>query len=167
MKIIIMLLGSLAFVAGGFIFIIDPAKYASIFNGHQLPVIIAGYASIIFFGVCAFALVRKAFSNAPGLLIDKNGITDNSSGVSVGFIGWNDITKLSVSQVAQQNFIMVHVSDPDSYIQRQHNIFERKALAANYDMYGTPISITANGLKCDFDELFSLLTTGLIKYKKE
>jgi len=166
-KIGLILLGASGFVALGIWFIINPAMFqnSGYVNRPAFEILAAGYASIIFFGACAIFAAYKIFDNKSGLIIDKDGITDNSSGVSVGFIPWGDITHLDIKQVYRQKFILVFVNDAQKYINKQ-SFFKNKAILGNYKFYGTPVTITSNGLKCNFDDLYNLLSTKLEKYNK-
>ena len=53
---------------------------------------------------------------------------------------------------------ILEVKNPQEYIGRQKSLLKRKGMELNYKMYGTPISITANGLKMPFEELFTLVS---------
>ncbi len=53
---------------------------------------------------------------------------------------------------------MFKVSNPQTYINGQSNWFKRKILELNYKWYGTPVGISANGLKISFEELLKLVT---------
>lgn len=160
-KIFLMLLGALAFVAIGLWFVISPPTISNSYWGNPTKIAIAGYASILFFGLCAFFLIKKLPNNKPGLIIDQTGLTDNSSGVSAGQILWSDIEDISVIEIHRQKLIMLRVTNPQDYIDKQTSGFKRKMMQLNYKMYGTPLSITSNGLKISFDELLSTLTDKL------
>ncbi len=157
-KIILMLIGALAFVATGLWFVIAPPKIENVYWGNPTKIAIAGYGSIIFFGLCAFVFIRKLPDNKPGLIIDSTGLIDNSSGLSAGHILWTDIENISVLEIHKQKLLMLKVKNPQDYINRQNNLFRRKGMELNYKMYGTPLSITANGLKIPFQELLALIT---------
>jgi hypothetical protein len=159
-KMILLLTGSLIFVALGAYFITDSSTFTNgEYRRYPLWLILAvGYASVSFFGICAIFICYKFFDNKPGLIVDKNGITDNSSGVSVGLIKWHEIVKLSVSEVYRQKFILIYVNDPETIINNQSNLFKRKTLSINNKIYHTPIAISSNALKCNFDNLYLLLT---------
>lgn len=73
-----MLIGASAFVAIGFWFVIDPPEIRNTFWGHPTKLTIIGYAAIIFFGICAVALLRKIPNSKPGLILDNTGLVDNS-----------------------------------------------------------------------------------------
>ncbi len=154
-------MGSLAFVAVGLWFVISPPTISNSYWGNPTKIAIVGYASILFFALCAFFLFKKLPDNKPGLIIDQTGLTDNSSGVSAGQVLWSDIEAISVIEIHSQKLIMLQVRNPQDYIDKQTSGFKRKLMQMNYKMYGTPLSITANGLNVSFDELLTTLTDKL------
>jgi hypothetical protein len=158
-RIILILLGSLAFVAAGIWFVVKPATFSDSgpLRGSTVVVTVVGVAAILFFGLCAVYAMRKLPDNKPGLVIDASGITDNSGGVSAGLVLWTDINGLSVITVQKQKFILLHVKNPNDYIERQTGLIKRKMMQMNFKMYGSPLTIGANGLKIDFDELLKLI----------
>lgn len=163
-KIILLFLGALIFVLLGIWFTTDPEKFmTSIFRNPDI-IRIAGIVSVTFFGVCAIFIFKKLFDKKDGLRIDKNGITDNTSATSIGLIKWTDITGIRVLKVVSQKFIMIDVSNPEHYIELKKNRFGKMAMVANYKKYGSPISITANSLKSNFDEIKELIEKQYEKY---
>ena len=157
-KIILLLFGALTFVGIGLWFVIDPPTIQNSYWGNPTKIAFAGYASIIFFGLCAYFFISKLADKKPGLIINHSGIVDNSSGLSAGLIQWSDIEDITVVVVHRQKLIMVHVKNPQEFINRQTSFLKRKGMEYNYKMYGTPLSITTNGLKTSFDNLLNLLT---------
>ena len=127
-KIFLMLLGALAFVAIGFWFVIAPPTIENSYWGNPNKIAFAGYASIIFFGLCAIFLIRKLPDIKPGLIIDDTGLIDNSSGLSAGQILWSDIENISVVEIHRQKLIMLHVKNPQHYIEKQASLFKRKSI---------------------------------------
>ena len=158
-KLTIILIGSIAFVAIGLWFVISPPFIQNGLFGNPTLIFVAGITSILFFGFCAFTIFKKLQDNKSGLIIDKTGITDNASGISAGHIPWSDIKAITTSQVLDQKFLMILVNNPNDYIRRQTNVIKRKVAEMNYKSYGSPISISANSLKCDFYELKNILQT--------
>ena len=152
-----MLAAALIFVVIGLWFVIEPPVIKNEFWGHPVKIAIIGYASIIFFGICAFLFARKVSDHKPGLIIEENGLTDNSSGMSAGHIPWSDVENFSIMEVHRQKLIMLYVKNPQEYINRQTNFLKRKTMQLNHKMYGTPISISTNPLKTTVDELVALL----------
>jgi hypothetical protein len=82
---------------------------------------------------------------------------DNSGGLAGGLILWPDIQGFSILEMHRQKLIMLHVKDPQQYIVKQKNLLKRKGMELNNRMYGTPLSISANGLKISFDTLLAIL----------
>jgi len=154
-KIILLIIGSLSFVVVCF------WMFGHANNQDRFPVIFVKAISVIgflLFGVIGIATIRKLFDQKPGLQIDKHGITDNSSSVSVGLIEWPDITSIRKEQMMTTKFILIHVEDPEKYIAKARSKAKQRIMRSNMNMYGTPLSITTNTLKISFDELTELLT---------
>ncbi|MEO0338198.1 MAG: STM3941 family protein, partial [Bacteroidota bacterium] len=99
----------------------------------------------------------KMFDKKPGLIIDENGITDNTNGTSIGLIEWNDIAEIERLEIAFSKMLLIKTNKPEKYIQRAPNGIARQAMKANYKSYGTPLSIIANSLKINFNELEKLI----------
>ena len=162
-KLLLIAIGSAAFVGLGIWFIINPNE---IRPNQQTLILIIGASAILFFGVCFIFIVRKMFDNKIGLVIDENGITDNSSGTSVGLINWEDINEIGTAQVASTKFILIGTTDANKYINRATNAISKRAMKANNKMYGTPLSIASNTLKIKHDELFDKINQGFEIMKK-
>jgi len=156
-KLLLMLVGSLTAVALGIWLAINPPTNHHYHRFSPTTILIAGYASIIFFGIGIFVFIRKLLDKRPGLIINDLGLNDNSSGVAGGQILWSDISDISILKIHRQKFIQLKVKNPDEYINRQTNTLKRKMMEMNFKMYGSPLSITSNGLKISFDELHKLL----------
>lgn len=156
-KIILLTIGGLVFVGLGLLFVTNPEKYTSPIMRNPTVIFISGVASILFFGLCTPFIFKKLWDKSPGLIITDDGILDNSSGVSVGQINWADIEDIFVLKIYRQKLIMLQVKNPKDYINKQTSGFKRKMMTLNYKMYGTPLSITPNGLKISFEGLLSIL----------
>jgi len=157
LKMIIMLFGCLMFIIAGVSFVISPGKFVSIIAGSNTMIFLVGCLSIVFFGFVGFWIFKRVIDSTPGLIISGDGITDNSSGVSAGFIPWSDITAIKETVVANQRFINLVVQNPQDYIDRQKSAFKRKVMQKNYDIFGTAIGISANSLKISYSELKGIL----------
>lgn len=165
-KLVLMFMGALVFVAIGFWFALAPPDIDNSFWGPT-KIAIAGYASIIFFGLCGVVIVRKLFDNKPGLIIDSKGLIDNSSGLSAGYILWTDVENISVVEIQKQRLLMLEVKNPQDYINRQGNLLKRKSMEFNDKIFGTPLSITANGLKISFQELSALVKQKFLESRSD
>ncbi|MBC7937260.1 MAG: hypothetical protein H7Y86_18095 [Rhizobacter sp.] len=166
-KLTLMFLGSIIFVGLGIWFLIDPTRFISPFHRSTSFIFIAGLASILFFGFVGFYLFKKLFDKNFGLVISDDGIIDNSSGLSAGFIPWTDIEAIKETRVANQQFINLVVKNPQVYIDRQTSSVKRWAMRKNYKSFDTAIGISANGLKYNYEDLKALLHKKFQEYKSK
>src|SRR5690554_5511875 len=97
-KMILTLLGSIVFVGLGIWFLINPPKIRNPIFGNPTVIFIVGLVAILFFGLVAITVFRKLWDKKAGLIINQQGIIDNSSGVSAGLVLWTDIEEIKVSQ---------------------------------------------------------------------
>ena len=164
-KMIMTFLGSLVFVGLGLWFLTNPPKSNHWLFGNPTIVFIIGLASVIFFGIVAITIFRKFSDKKPGLIISRQGVTDNSSGVSAGLIPWSDIQEIKISQVMNQKFLMLIVRNPQYYFENVTNPVKRNMMKMNYKTYGSPISISSNALETNFDDLQKLLIEKMNEYK--
>ena len=107
-RIIFLLLGSLLFTVAGCWFLFAPPQMKI----PPFAIRIIGLASVLFFGATAVTGSRKLFQQKIGLIIDQEGITDCSSGVSAGFIPWDDIVKIEILTLHNQKFLMLMTKTP-------------------------------------------------------
>jgi hypothetical protein len=158
-KIVIILLGGLILIIGGLWLALNPENFIpNIFRIRNPDVIrFWGILGTLFFGFALAFGVKKLFDKKPGLIIDENGITDNSNASSIGLIKWSDITEVKTEQVVSTKFFLVYVKNPNEYIAKPKSRIKRKLLQANMTRYGTPLSITSNTLSWDFDRIEKLI----------
>lgn len=159
-KLSLLLLGSIVFIATGvWLVMAAPVTHYPVIFCRAL-----GIVCVLFFGVIALSIASKLQDNSRGLIIDEDGITDNSSAVSGGLIVWRDIEDISVIEIGRQKLIILEVRNPEKYIERQTHFLQKKAMQSNLKMYNSPLSISANGLKCDFEDLYRLIKDNLETY---
>lgn len=164
-KLVLLLAGSLVFVAAGIWFLINPPKINNALFGNPTFILVISIAAILFFGTIAVFIARKLPDNRPGLIIDSVGLTDNSSGISAGQILWSDLENISVIEINRQKLILLEVKNPQDYIDKQTSGLKRKLMQLNYKSYGTPLSISSNSLQIEFNELVTLLNNRLMAIK--
>jgi hypothetical protein len=156
-KLMLLFAGSMLFVILGLWFVKSPQSFISPLHRSITLIIVAGYASTIFFGICSVFIFRKLLDSKAGIVINTKGILDNSSGVSAGFISWADISNISTIEISGQKLILIEVINPDYYINRHNGFIAKKAASINHKMYGSPISLNAKSLNYSFNELYYLL----------
>lgn len=160
-KTILLVLGALLFFVLGFLFLLVPDFKKSY---HPIFLQITGYSGIIFFGICLIFGIKKLFDKNPGLIINANGIVDNSSGVAVGLIPWNMVTFIKTAEIMTTKFILIGVTNAEEIINKQ-SAFKRFWLRPNYKTYKTPVSINPAVLQIRFDDLEKILIEKWNLYK--
>jgi len=170
-KIISLFILSLFFIAIGFgiIWIYDDQ------NLRNVRIFVTGFAiiDILFFGLCGLYSCVKIFDRKPGLVVNNNGIIDNSSFMSVGLVKWENITDVRVTDVVidlgvvrhNQKILTIEVNNAKEIIGSQKS-FKRFLMSLNNNFYKSPIQISSVGLKCSFQELHNILKEQLSIHRK-
>jgi hypothetical protein len=158
-KLILTFLGSTLFVILAIILVKNPEN----FRGNESITRLVGILGICFFGLIMLTIPRKLFDKKPGLILDENGIIDNSSMKGFGTILWKDIISIRRIKVSRStNLLLIFVSNPEKYFGNP-NFFIQYLRKLGMKTYGTPISISSNALKCNFTELEGLISERLEK----
>ena len=160
---ILFLLGSLVFIVSG-IWII--------FGNFNLLHKIAGIVAILFFGYGAVFFVKGMISPTPLLIIDENGITDNSTASSVGYIPWEDVVNISKVvtavvgvKMASGRYIAVDVKDINKYTDKASPL-AAKMMSANMSLGYHPINIALYLADRKLEDVFEILNKYFDEYKK-
>jgi hypothetical protein len=157
LKMGLMLLGCLAFVTIGVLFVTHPESYLSIVCRSSAKIFTAGCLGIVFFGFIGVTIIKKLFDKTPGLIISGDGITDNSGGLPAGFVPWSDIVAVKETTVVRQRFINLVVKNHEDYVLRQKSALKRWIMRKNFKVYRTGIGISPNALKIDYDDLKEII----------
>ncbi|GBD80321.1 hypothetical protein TEHD86_0553 [Tetragenococcus halophilus subsp. halophilus] len=80
----------------------------------RLIVLIVGLIGFLFFGYTTLIVFILIITFRPALKIDKKGLTDRSTGMSTGFISYNQIKVVS----NRQPYIVVHLKDPEVFLSK-------------------------------------------------
>ena len=164
-KLFLLLAASCIITASAIWMLIKPPLPTDFFYGSKFAIELIGTLSILFFGAAILFYLNKLRDSKPGLIISHEGLIDNSSAVAAGLIPWQDIRQIKEVAVFQEKFLMILVTNPNDYIEKQTNRIKRKAMEINYQMYGSPIGLSANGLQIRFPELKELLEKNFTLYK--
>ena len=168
-KLLIMLLGSMLFIGFGIWFqylAVDPPVFSFPLLSQPILYRLLGLLAILFFGFCGLFAARKLQDRKPGLIISEEGITDNSSAVPAGLVPWEDITEVKEAGAMDRRYIVLMLRNPEEYLNR-HKGIKKSFVAANLKTYGSPVAISANGLKCSNKELKETLLENFRRYKKD
>jgi hypothetical protein len=158
-------------VAGLWLIIAQPTINNPVFNNFFVKTIAAYGATVMgLLGTCFFT--KKLFDSRPGIIIDSDGITDNSGALSVGLIPWHDIDEVyegtvQASLASKERFVTIRLKNPEEYILKQANPIQRKLMSLNARSYGSPIHISTNGLRIKHADLLQLIKENLEAYKQE
>ncbi len=107
-KTLLMFVGSIMFVTLGIIFInLEP---------HDVFVVVVSCFSIIFFGICGYFILNKLLNPKPVMIIDKDGITDNSTMFAVGFIPWENISQVDMITFGGNKMITIKLFNEDKIL---------------------------------------------------
>ncbi len=159
-KLILTFLGSCLFVVLAIFLVKNPENFR---NANVVMTRLVGILGICFFGLIVLTVPRKLFDKKPGLILDENGIIDNSSMKGFGTILWKDIISIRPIKVTRTtNLLLIFVSNPEKYSENP-NFFIQYLRKVGMKMYGTPITISSNALKCNFTELEGLINERLEK----
>jgi len=106
----LLVLGAFAFVVlGAFLFFYDQTS---------VRMDVVGVVCIIFFGGCGLYGLKALVDKEPGLKLDSEGLTDNSSALAAGFVPWSDVFGVEECQVQGQKSICLLLKNPEVYIER-------------------------------------------------
>ena len=112
---VLYMLGALILVIGGFIVLfmkyrtfIDMEIFGTsilVFYGFKL----VGLIGIIFFGYICIYYIKRGIEGTPLVIVNEEGITDNSSATSVGFIPWENIGNVYIKSTLGNKFIHLNL----------------------------------------------------------
>ena len=157
-KLVLGIGASILFVILGFFLFSTIADQQTRFNPTFVK--IAGIAGILLFGTTAIYGFKKLSDKSVGLTINDDGIIDNTNASSIGLIRWSDIIEIRAEQIMSTKFLLIYTKDPNGILDNVKGM-KRQVMLGNMKMYGTPLAITSNTLKCNFSELEKLLTDRL------
>ena len=122
-----------------------------------------GVLGLLLFGGLAVFNIRKLVNRRPGVVLSEAGLLDQSTGVSVGFIPWSDITGVDTYKSFNQRTLVVRVSDPQKYL-TGGNALARYLRRSTMKLCGSPVTITSAVLKIRYDDLMAEIQTYLGRY---
>ncbi|MFD0278976.1 STM3941 family protein [Kitasatospora sp. NPDC127111] len=136
LRTVLMLAGSVAFVALG----------AAFLAGHDsVKAVLAGGLAVPFFGLCAAVLTSRLVRGRPELVLDATGL----EGIQLGRIAWSEIAAVRIRAIsvggATQRMIELVLHDPAGYLARAPRIVRATASSNRRLGYG-PANISANTL---------------------
>lgn len=115
-----------------------------------------GGLGILFFGLCGGWILSRLFSNRVSLILDRDGLLDNSTAVPAGRIAWEQISRVGISAVSSQRFLGIDVKDRDA-LASSSSAFRRWMDAQNSGITGYPVNIPSASVDRSLEELQDLI----------
>ncbi len=164
---ILSLVISIVFTGLGFWFVLAPPQSDHLLFGNTPLLLLTGLSAVVLFGLLTVSISIKLFDKKPGLIIDDQEITDNSSGLSADFIPWEEIEEIQITRLMSQKLLVIVVKNPQIYIDRVSNPVKRSSIKMNFSTYGSPLVISSNALKVNFANLHTLIVEKFDNKKSE
>jgi len=120
---------------------------------------------ILLSSLCVIYDVKFLLQKSQGLILNSTGIHDNTSTLSHGKIPWNKIKRIEEIKLKKQKIISIHVNNLKEYT-KKGNFTTRMMKQIKIMLFKTPITITANNLKIDHQELYKLINQYYHHYRK-
>ncbi|MDF7776578.1 hypothetical protein P1X14_15080 [Sphingomonas sp. AOB5] len=148
-KVALLMLGSVAFVAGGAWMVTSGADdLARLPLGIIVPVPWIGWAAIVFFGLAGVAWSRQFFSGGPVIEISPEGLYYRRW--SEATIPWDAFDRAAIGQIHRQRMLTFWLRDPAAW---PSTTLQGRTAGANKAMGFGDISLSMAGLNRSFDEL--------------
>ena len=125
---------------------------------HGLGLLIMIMIASMFIGICI-----KMSKGAPGVILDSEGLTDNASFLSAGFIPWANISGAEAFETKGQPVLFIVLKEPEKYIAKCNSVkrfFLRTSMAVGPSPVGIPVAILA----IDMTHLIELVNRYLQAY---
>ncbi len=141
-KTLVTVFGSLMFAVAAVFFLLTPDVYARL----------VGAGALIAFGASGIYATYRLISNAPVVVLNRDGLFDNASPFSVGWMAWSEIERIAPRRTYLARLIGVVPHDPAAVIARvpPHRRWLVSALAG---VSQSPVNIPATFLGRRLDEV--------------
>jgi hypothetical protein len=148
------LMSGTVFVLVGVWFLFFAPKSTHSTFGNPKVIFAIGLTAVLFCVFLMIAVMEKITDKKPGFIINEEGIIDNSMGFSIGLVEWTDVHYI---QKIDQVHLMFAVKNPQTYIDRETSIVNKKNMQMNINLHGSPIVISSRLLDIDSNELYELV----------
>lgn len=126
------------------------------FGNGRLAFILLGIFLLLITLFCLvnyYYLIKEKFNV---MYISEEGINDTSTRNRIGTVLWKDVENIKIMDDIsnlKRKYIVLRVSNPNEYIDREPNLSKKRSLELRHQYYGSPICISNRALECKFDEL--------------
>lgn len=124
---------------------------------------IVGIVCLMFFTPGGIFLLYKWWDDTPYLVMDSEGISENSYALRGIEILWKDIVEIGEGEIKKTRFILVYLRNPEVFISRYEG-YRKTLFIFNNKLYGTPILLATNTLEISQDELVKIMRNKLTQF---
>ena len=132
------------------------SAWLALFPWVLFPVKVVGLIGILFFGLCGGWILAKLFSKRISLVLDREGLLDNSSALPAGRIPWDQIARMGIMKVENQRFLGIDVRDR-TLLPSSASAFRKWAEDFNLAVSGYPLGIPSTTIDRTLEELHDLI----------
>ncbi|NDI33233.1 STM3941 family protein [Chengkuizengella sediminis] len=111
---------------------------------------------IFMFGMAILFYLKRLKYPAPSIILNKEGIYDNSSAFKTGMIKWEEINRMYIYDIKKNRFLGLEINNFDQFVSKQ-NRFMKLLIKINQKFYRTPITIPESMLSIRLEELIELI----------
>jgi len=124
---------------------------------------IAGILCLVFFTPGGIFLLYKWWDDTPYLVMDSEGISENSYALKGIKILWKDIVEIGEGEIKKTHFTLVYLRNPEEFISRYQG-YRKNLFVINNKLYGTPILLASNTLEIPQHELVQIMRNKLTQF---
>ena len=146
----------LAFLFALSLVMVAGSAWLALFLPEAVLPAVVGAAGMLFFGVCGGWILARLFSHRVSLILDREGLLDNSSAIPAGKIPWDQISRIGFTSVSSQRFLGIDVKDR-SVLASSSSAFRRWMDDANAGITGFPVNIPSTTIDRTLEELEALI----------
>lgn len=150
----------------GLAFFLIPHSMQSPLMQHDIAIRLIGLLILLGSGLFLRQLILRLKAQRPGLVIERSGLIDNSSTLSVGWIDWADVTGIREARIANVNVLILDTSHSEKYIKRAKTELAKSARRVHQKIHGSPIAVTGSALQISYQKLERLLRETFKAYKQ-
>ncbi|RZK38618.1 MAG: hypothetical protein EOO90_21665 [Pedobacter sp.] len=166
-KSLLLLIGSIAFVALGVWLILDADNLTGWRARSPIFTRGIGVASILFFGFGIFVGIKRLIKSEVALIIDTKGLNVNPKKSLTEFIKWTDINGFEEIKIQSTRIVIIGIKNPKYWLDKETSGFRRKLMQFNINNYNSPFNIASAGLDISSDALIDTLNNYFDTYKGE
>jgi hypothetical protein len=162
-KLLLTVVASTLFVVVGVFLLFVWSEEAG--SSNSLAKKIIGGILIVFFGAVGVFGLLKIILNKSALVINDEGILDNTTASSFGLIKWENITGFKIEEMMSRNYLVIQVNNGEEMIEKSKGMV-RKTMKMNFSMYLTPYAIPSTVINYKLVDLIKLLEKQLSERQK-